>query len=102
MTVTPLPPNAIGTEPDAPLGADATTASDDGASAFGRALWSALSGASSAFDRAANAETAFVHGRGGLQELVVERAQADVMLAIATSAASRATQSLSAIFNLQV
>jgi flagellar hook-basal body complex protein FliE len=100
MTVTPLPlPGSQSAlfEPDAPLGVEAP-----GPARFGAALWSALNDASGALGRAAAAETAFSHGRGGLQEMVLERAQADVVLAIATTAASRAAQSLSTIFNLQV
>jgi flagellar hook-basal body complex protein FliE len=100
VTVTLLPntgASPVPFEPDAPeQGGGASS------SAFGSALWSALNDATGALDRAASAETAFVRGRGGLQELVLERAQADVMLAVATTAASRAAQSLSTIFNLQV
>jgi flagellar hook-basal body complex protein FliE len=101
MTVTPLPsigsPATAPFEPDAPIESGAPAAD-----AFGSALWSALNSATDAFHRADAAEHAFVQGKGGLQELVLERAQADVMLAVATTAASRATQSLSAIFNIQV
>jgi flagellar hook-basal body complex protein FliE len=103
VTVTPLPPIAPvvpAFEPDVATGSAASSgASSDG---FGAALRSAFGEASRAFDRAASAEAAFVAGRGGLQEMVVERAQADVVLALATSAAARTAQSLSAVFNLQV
>jgi len=103
MTVTPLPsvgsPTTAPFEPDVAIGSDSSGA---GADAFGSAVTSALNAASGAFERAETAEQAFLHGHGGLQELVLERAQADVMLAVATTAASRAAQSLSAIFNLQV
>jgi flagellar hook-basal body complex protein FliE len=97
-----LSPLAPSSEPDVPLGSYAPRAEPLEGSQFSRALMSALGGASGALERAADAESAFVHGRGGLQELVLERAQADVMLALATSAASRTAQSLSTIFNLQV
>ena len=91
MTVAPI-------EPDVPLAPQSAPADGE----FGRAFASALDEASGALERAATAESAFVHGRGGLQELVLERAQADVMLALATAAAQRSAQSLSTIFNLQV
>jgi len=101
MTVTPLP--AIGAPTTAPFEPDVPTQPDAPVGdTFGAALWSALNGATHALDRAAAAEQAFLNGRGGLQELVLERAQADVVLAVATTAASRAAQSLSTIFNLQV
>ena len=103
MTVTPLPPVSPvvpAFEPDVAAGDTASSvSSSDG---FGAALRSALGEASRAFNRAAGAESAFVAGRGGLQEMIVERAQADVVLALATSAATRTAQSLSAVFNLQV
>ncbi|MBV9104384.1 MAG: flagellar hook-basal body complex protein FliE [Candidatus Eremiobacteraeota bacterium] len=100
MTVTPLPlvPGTNGAfQADTPLEQNGGSAVD-----FGNAFSAALNDASRAFSRAADAESAFVHGRGGLQELVLERAQADVVLAIATSATSRAAQSLSTIVNMQV
>jgi flagellar hook-basal body complex protein FliE len=103
VTVTPLPPVMPAVpafEPD--IAADGAASSASAADGFGAALRSALGEASRAFDRAAGAEAAFVAGRGGMQEMVVERAQADVVLALATSAAARTAQSLSAVFNLQV
>jgi flagellar hook-basal body complex protein FliE len=99
MTVTPLP--SIGA-PATPFEPDAPPQQDASPSAFREALSAALTGASHAFDRAASAEASFVRGRGGLQELVIDRAQADIILAVATSAASRAAQSLSTIVNMQV
>jgi flagellar hook-basal body complex protein FliE len=74
----------------------------DDASAFGSALGDALSSASSALERAQRAESAFVSGRGGIQEMVVERAQADIVLSLAATTASRTTQSLATILNMQV
>ncbi len=58
--------------------------------------------ASSALERAADAEQAFVHGRGGLQEMVIERAQADVLLQLAAAVTSRCAGSLSTILSMQV
>ncbi len=72
------------------------------AAAFGGALGDALSSASSALDRAQRAESAFAAGRGGIQEMVVERAQADIILSLAATTASRTTQSLATILNMQV
>ena len=46
-------------------------------------------------DGADRAEAAFAAHRGGLQEMVVERARADVALQIAATAAQRTAQSLS-------
>jgi flagellar hook-basal body complex protein FliE len=62
----------------------------------------ALEQAGGAFERAARAEAAFVQGTGGLQEMVVERAQADVVLQIASAAASHVVQSLGTILNMQI
>lgn len=61
-----------------------------------------LGEAAQSLERADAAETSFAERRGGLQEAVIARAKADVMLQIATSAASRTTQALSTILNIQV
>jgi hypothetical protein len=58
--------------------------------------------AGSLLSGAERAEGAFVQRRGGLQEMVVARARADVALAIATSAAQRATQAISTVLGMQV
>lgn len=58
--------------------------------------------AGSALDRAARAESAFVERRGGLVEMVIERAGADVMLQIAATAAQRTTQAVSTVFGIAV
>jgi hypothetical protein len=71
---------------------------DGGASAFGRLVDAAgaiLTGA----DRA---ERAFAAHRGGLQEMVVERARADLALQVAAAAAQRAAQSVSTLLGMQV
>jgi|HubBroStandDraft_1064217.scaffolds.fasta_scaffold370382_2 flagellar hook-basal body complex protein FliE len=98
MTIGPIPPAATAVEPDLPVDISGGMS----ATPFADVLRSALNDATGSFERAAVAESAFARGRGGLQEVVLERAQADVVLAVATTAASRAAQSLSAIFNLQV
>ena len=89
MNVAPLEPDARAGEPGAqPLGNDP----------FG----SLLDAAGAALDRAARAERSFVEHRGGLIEMVVERAAADVMLQLATSAAQRTTQAISTLLGMQV
>ena len=58
--------------------------------------------AGEALDRAQAAETAISTGQGGLQEMVFERARADAILSIASAGASKATQALNSILNMQV
>jgi hypothetical protein len=87
--------------PDGPAGPAGTSGSEsahDGADAFARLVDAAgaiLAGA----DRA---ETAFAAHRGGLQEMVVERARADIALQIAATAAQRTAQSLSTLLGMQI
>jgi flagellar hook-basal body complex protein FliE len=107
MTVEPLVPllAPTGGMPDAPLAdpaADTTPAGPHGAASFSGALNKAFGDASASLDRADIAERAFTAGRGGLQEMVLERAQADVALSLASAAASRASQALSTILGMQV
>jgi hypothetical protein len=63
---------------------------------------SALSEAGAALRSAGNAEAAFAGGRGGLAEMMVSRARADVTLAVASAAASRLTQALSTVLGMQI
>ncbi len=87
----------------APLDAgDAAAPSPSAAGAFADAVGAAFASASGALARAGDAERAFVAGRGGLQEMALERAQADIALQIASTAAARATQALSTILGMQV
>jgi flagellar hook-basal body complex protein FliE len=72
------------------------------ASDFNGALSRALDAAGNALGRADEAEQKFAAGRGGLQEMVVERAQADVALAIAGAAAARTVAALNTILGMQV
>jgi len=81
--------------PALPLGPQPSSAD---ASAFGKLVDAAgaiLAGA----DRA---EAAFAAHRGGLQEMVVERARADIALQIAATAAQRTAQSLSTLLGMQI
>jgi hypothetical protein len=87
MTVEPL-------LPDAPVAAK-TPAEPSG-------FLAALDAAGAVFEAADRAESSFVHGVGGLQEMVVSRAHADVALAIATAAASRAAQALAQILGMPI
>jgi hypothetical protein len=89
VNVTPL-------EPDAP--AAAPRIEPAGASPFA----SLLDAAGAALDRADAAEQAFALRRGGLLEMTVERAGADVMLQVASTAAQRTTQAISTILGMQV
>ncbi|MDQ2858627.1 MAG: hypothetical protein M3R53_08270 [Candidatus Eremiobacteraeota bacterium] len=103
MTVRPLGPldlPSIQTS-DAPLDAALPPESTVNSS-FAGSLAAAFGEAGAGLERAARAERAFANGRGGLQEMILERAQADVTLSIASAAASRAAQSLSTILGMQV
>lgn len=110
MTVTPLenlprvaPPQSP--DLDVPLTAAGTpppSATQTGERPFGAQLLEALDAASNVLGRADAAERAFAQGRGGLQEMVLERAQADVVLSIAGAAASRTAQALTTILGMQV
>src|SRR5579875_2421205 len=73
MTVEPL-------VPDTPVERHATPANGSG-------FLAALDAVGAIFANADAAESAFVAGRGGLQEMVVARAHADAAVAIATAAA---------------
>ncbi|HEX3464603.1 MAG TPA: hypothetical protein VHS78_11195 [Candidatus Elarobacter sp.] len=84
--------------PDGPAAPRGPQADRGDANAFARLLDAAgaiLTGA----DRA---ETAFAAHRGGLQEMVVERARADIALQVAAAAAQRAAQSVSTLLGMQI
>ena len=83
--------DAPGTVPAAPADAELF----DGALASLRATGDALAAAE-------HSEQAFASGRGGLQEMVFERARADALLSVASSAASKAATALNTILNMQV
>ncbi|GAC1306856.1 MAG: hypothetical protein NVSMB21_10120 [Vulcanimicrobiaceae bacterium] len=95
----PLPP----VEPDRSDGPPSSSpASDSADRAFARAVANTFGDASRALQRADAAERAFASGRGGMQEMVLERAQANIALSIASAAASRTAQSLSTILSMQI
>jgi flagellar hook-basal body complex protein FliE len=110
VTVTPLenlPSVALPQSHDldiplTPVDAKQPAASQTGDGSFCAQLLAALDTASNVLGRADAAERAFAQGRGGLQEMVLERAQADVVLSIAGAAASRTAQALTTILGMQV
>ncbi|GAC1302865.1 MAG: hypothetical protein NVSMB19_12480 [Vulcanimicrobiaceae bacterium] len=100
MTVSPLPTTRGFDVPDtasAPVEPPAQAAGG-----FAGALGAAFADTGAALGRADGAERAFAAGHGGLQEMVLERAQADVALSIASAAASRAAQALTTILGMQI
>jgi flagellar hook-basal body complex protein FliE len=79
----------------APQGGAADKALFNGALDAARATGDAL-------DQAQHSEQSFESGRGGLQEMVFDRARADALLSVASSAASKAVTALNTILNMQV
>ena len=61
-----------------------------------------LDAAAAAIDGANGAEAAFAAHRGSLQDMVVERARADIALQIAASGAQRVTQGLQTLLGMQI
>lgn len=61
-----------------------------------------VAAAADALDAADGAERAFVAHRGGLQEMVVERARADIALQIAAAGAQKVTQGLQTLLGMQI
>lgn len=66
------------------------------------AFEAAVNGVASALRKADAAEDAYSVQAGSLQDAVLERARADVALAIATAAAQRAAQAVQSILTLQI
>ena len=83
--------------PDTAPPAFAPPAPSDG-SAFAKLV----DAAGSILERADRAEAAFAAHRGGLQEMVVERARADIALQVAATAAQRTAQALSTLLGMQI
>ena len=75
-----------------------TQAPSVGSGVFGQLV----DAAGAQLERADVAEAAFTNGRGGIMEMMVERARADIALQIATTGALRATQALNAILGMQI
>ena len=85
-----------------PLVPDTGAPSAASTNAAGGAFAQLVDAAGALLERADRAEAAFAAHRGGLQEMVVERARADVALQVAATAAQRATQALSTLLGMQV
>ncbi len=62
----------------------------------------AVNAAGEALGRADNAESAFALGTGGLQDAILERAKADVVLSVAAAAVQRTAQAISTIISMQI
>ena len=86
--------------PDAPRCRRAARAA--AARADGDAFARLVDAAGAILAGADRAEAAFAAHRGGLQEMVVERARADIALQVAATAAQRAAQSISTLLGMQV
>jgi flagellar hook-basal body complex protein FliE len=86
MRVEPLVPDVV------------PTASAPARGAFG----DLIDAANAILDGADAAERAFAAHRGGLQEMVVERARADIALQIAAASAQRVTQGLQTLLGMQI
>ncbi len=93
MIVTPIVPDV------APVAAPAPP---DPLAGGARAFAALLGSATRSLDAAARAETAFADGRGGLQEMVVARAHADIALQVAATAAARAAQAVQTLLGIAV
>ncbi|GAC1415064.1 MAG: hypothetical protein NVSMB5_03820 [Candidatus Velthaea sp.] len=70
--------------------------------AQGRGFAALIDAAGAQLDRADAAESAFAHGRGGMQEMVVERARADIALQVAATGVQRAAQALNSVLGMQI
>jgi hypothetical protein len=84
--------------PDGPASPSGPRAARPDASAFAQLV----DAAGAILTGADGAETAFAAHRGGLQEMVVERARADIALQVAATAAQRAAQSVSTLLGMQI
>jgi hypothetical protein len=86
--------------PSGPGGAGSAGA--PGTSVAGDAFGKLVDAAGAILGGAERAEAAFVAHRGGLQEMVVERARADIALQIAATAAQRTAQSITTLLGMQL
>jgi flagellar hook-basal body complex protein FliE len=88
MKVELLVPDTVPQSASTPSDASAFAAALD---AIGRVLGGAT-----------QAEDAYANGGGSLQDAMYRRAQADVVLSVATAAAQRAAQAVQTLLNLQI
>ncbi len=70
--------------------------------AHGNAFGALVDAAGASLDRADVAEAQFTAHKGGLQEMVVERARADIALQVAATAAQRSAQALQTLLGMQL
>jgi hypothetical protein len=70
--------------------------------ASGGAFGDLVDAAGAILAKADGAERAFAAHQGGLQEMVVERARADIALQLAAASAQRVTQGLQTILGMQI
>jgi flagellar hook-basal body complex protein FliE len=84
--------------PDVAADAPVVTALPD----TGRAFGDLVDAAGGVLAKADDAERAFAAHRGGLQEMVVERARADIALQIAAASSQRVTQGLQTVLGMQI
>ncbi len=104
MTVVPIVPASPDADVPSSIAAAAPSASaesQDPAQLFS-GLVQAFAQGDGALSSAQAAENAFAAGHGDLQTMVFERARADALLQVATGAASRVTQALGTISQMQV
>jgi hypothetical protein len=71
-------------------------------SASGHGFASLVDAAGAQLDRADAAESAYARGQGGLQEMVLERARADIALQVAATGAQHASQALNTLLGMQI
>jgi len=84
--------------PDIASDAPSVTELPAGGNGFG----DLVDAAAGVLGKADSAEEAFAAHRGGLQEMVVERARADIALQIAAAGAQRVTQGLQTLLGMQI
>jgi flagellar hook-basal body complex protein FliE len=82
--------------------ASLTTATPAAASGPGRAFGQLVDAAGAALSKADAAESAFARGTGGLAEMVIERARADVAMTVAATGAQRAASALNTLLGMQI
>jgi hypothetical protein len=68
----------------------------------GGAFGALVDAAGGVLAQADDAERAFAAHRGGLQEMVVERARADIALQLAAASAQRVAQGLQTLLGMQI
>lgn len=99
-----VPDVALPIGPGAAPGASATldASAAPGANAGANAFGALVDAAGALLGGADAAEARFTAHRGGLQEMVVERARADIALQVAATAAQRTAQSLQTLLGMQL